>query len=321
MPDFPGRVILHPMNARTTPPQGADRDRRTAEGMLLLTAFIWGGTFGATKLLLGGSLEPMGLLTWRFGIASVFFLLLYFSRIRRMITPRALVIGLVLGVLLYLGFGLQTIGLKLTSSSRSGFITALYVVMTPLLQVFFGRGAPAKRVWISVGLVMLGLWLLTTPEGGSAEGFNTGDLLTLVCAFSFAVYIMVLDRWGTEFDPVLMTALQLSTVFVLCALHCGIAEPWTAPSSPIDWALLLYLALLASVFTTWCQAHYQPRTTPSRAAIIYTMESVFAAIVGIALLNEPMHEPGYIGAALIIGGLLLVETGKKKENGDVSLKE
>src|SRR5690606_39093905 len=94
LPDFPGRVSLRPMNARTTPPQGADRDRRTAEGMLLLTAFIWGGTFGATKLLLGGSLEPMGLLTWRFGIASVFFLLLYFSRIRRMMTPRALAVGL-----------------------------------------------------------------------------------------------------------------------------------------------------------------------------------------------------------------------------------
>lgn len=303
------------MNSGTSLENGGHRDRRIAEGMLLLTAFIWGGTFGGTKLLLTNGMEPMGLLTWRFGIAAILVIIFYFGRIRRAMTPRALGVGLLLGVLLSISFALQTTGLKFTSSSRSGFITALYVVITPLLQIFFGRRAPAKRVWISVGIVILGLWLLTTPSGssgeGSVNGFGLGDILTLISAFSFAVYIIVLDRAGLEADAIFITAIQLAVIFLFCALYRGVAEPWTAPSSLTDWSIILYLAILASVFTTWCQSYFQPRTTPSRAAIIYTMESVFAAIVGIALLNEPMHEQGYIGAVLIIGGLLLVETGKR----------
>lgn len=281
--------------------------------MLLLTAFIWGGTFGATKVLLTGGMEPMGLLTWRFGIAALLFLVFFAHRILPNLNRRSLVVGIVLGVLFYLGFSLQTIGLKFTTSSHSGFITALYVVITPLLQVFFGSRAPTKRVWFSVGVVITGLWLLTGPtEGDAVQGFNIGDVLTLGCAFTFAGYIIVLDRHAAGSDSVALTWIQLAVMFVLSMLHRFATEPWTSPSSPTDWSLILFLALLASVFTTWCQARFQPRTTPSRAAIIYTMESVFAAIVGITLLQESLGVTGYVGAILIVGGLLFVETGKKE---------
>lgn len=298
---------------------GKDNRQRMAEGMLLTTTLIWGGTFAATKALLDSGLEPMGLLTWRFGIAAVVFCLLFFVPLRRKLNKQAIVIGSVLGIFLYAGFGLQTFGLDYTSSSRSGFITALYVVITPFLQIFFGRRRPGKRVWFSVLLVLLGLWLLTTPVGEtfglSMSGFNVGDLLTLCCAIAFALYIVVLDRVGNDTDPIAVTGVQLVVVGILCGLHGGTTEPWTTPSSPIDWSLILFLALLASVFTTWCQTNYQPRTTPSRAAIIYTMESVFAAIIGIALLAEELAPLGYVGGALIVGGLLLVETGGDEKQG------
>lgn len=290
-----------------------DGRRKAAEAMLLTTTLIWGGTFGATKELLNGGMEPMGLLTWRFGIAVIVFCLIFFRTLRRTLDRRTLLIGAILGVLLYGGFGLQTIGLDHTSSSRSGFITALYVVMTPFLQLLFGRNAPAKRVWISVGIVLAGLWMLTTPAEAASmhffDGFNIGDLLTLCCALSFALYIVVLDRYGKGLGTIPLTAIQLAVVAVLCGLHFVAAEPWSAPSTPLDWGLMLFLALLASVFTTWCQTNYQPRTTASRAAIIYTMESVFAAVIGIAILGEEMRTLGYFGGVLIIAGLLLVETG------------
>lgn len=297
--------------------------RRVAEGMLLTTTLIWGGTFAATKALLDSGLEPMGLLTWRFGIAALAFPLLFFPLLRRRMNVRAVGVGALLGLLLYGGFGLQTIGLDYTSSSRSGFITALYVVMTPFLQVFISRRMPAKRVWISVLLVLVGLWLLTTPPGESLAagfaGFNTGDLLTLCCALLFALYIVALDRLDSSTDPIAVTAIQLLTVGVLSGIHMALTEPWTQPSSAGDWSLILFLALLASVFTTWCQTNYQPQTTPSRAAIIYTMESVFAAVIGIAFLAEELAPVGYVGGVLILGGLLLVETGGQSQNAQDEL--
>ena len=276
--------------------------------MLLTTTLIWGGTFGATKLLLQSGLEPMGLLTWRFGIAALAFLLIFFRRIKTFLNRETLRSGLLLGLLLYAGFALQTIGLGYTSSSRSGFITALYVVMTPLLQIFIGRSVPGKRVWVSVGLVTLGLWLLTSPAGGSVDGFNTGDLFTLFSALSFAFYIIALDRVGEEKDPVGLTALQLLVTALCCTIQSILTEPWTSPSSGVDWSMILFLALLASVFTTWCQTTFQPRTTPGRAAIIYTMESVFAAIIGVGLLGEHLGVSGYVGGGLIVGGLVMVES-------------
>ncbi len=280
---------------------------RLAEGMLLMTTLIWGGTFASTKVLLDGGMEPMGLLTWRFGIAACVFLLLFFPRLRNRLDRTTLTVGLVLGLLLYIGFSLQTVGLGFTSSSRSGFITALYVVITPLLQILIGRNAPAKRVWLSVALVTLGLWLLTSPVTEAGSGFNTGDFLTLGCAFSFSIYIIVLDRFGGDRDVMALTALQLLTVTLCCGLHALLTEPWTSPAASIDWLLILFLALLASVFTTWCQTNFQPRTTPGRAAVIYTMESVFAAIIGIVLLGEHLGPHGYAGGALIVGGLVIVE--------------
>lgn len=283
-----------------------------AEGMLLITTIIWGGTFGSVKLLLDHGMGPIVLLTWRFGIAALLFGLFFFAHLRRSFNREAFNVGVILGLLLFAGFGLQTVGLTFTSSSRSGFITALYVVITPLLQIFFGRAMPRIRVWISVAIVTLGLWLLTSPAEGAAasEGFGIGDIFTLGCAVSFAFYIIVLDRRGASLDPIPVTATQLAVVALLSTILFPFLEPWTSPPSTLDWGLLLYLALLATVFTTWCQARYQPRTTPSRAAIIYSMESVFAAIVGVLLLNEEMRTMGYVGGGLIVAGLLLVETGR-----------
>ncbi len=284
---------------------------RFAEGMLLATTLIWGGTFGATKLLVGGDLGPVGLLAWRFGIATLCLLPLFLiGRIR--VDRATLRLGLVLGLLLYAGFGLQTVGLVETTSSRSGFITALYVIFTPLLQPLFGRRRPDLSIWIGVFIVMAGLWMLT--GAGSLASLNTGDLLTLGCALSFAVYIVVLDLYGSDRETLPLTFVQLAVVAVLALLHRPFVEEWVVPSGNQSWMLLLYLALLATVFTTWAQTKFQPQTTPSRAAIIFTMESVFAAAIGALLLGEHLGTIEWIGGGLIVVGLLVVELmpGKRR---------
>lgn len=297
--------------SRTAEERVAGTSRPLAEGMLLLVTIIWGGTFAATSELIGTGLDPEPLVLWRFGTASILLLpFLLLARGRRF--DRTTVgVGIVLGLLLYVGFILQTIGLVSTSSSRSGFITALYVVITPLLQPLFGRPAPSLGVWLSVLLIVIGLWLLIEP--GGSGGVTVGDVQTFICAISFALFIIVLDRYGRETDVVGLTWIQMVVVTLSALVHMTIVGGWSrplenlAPTGSEAYLLLGYLAICGTLFTMWGQNRFQPWTTPSRAAIIFTMESVFAAVIGIALLNEVLGLEGMLGGALIVAGLLLVE--------------
>jgi drug/metabolite transporter (DMT)-like permease len=296
----------------TTQPDGVSR---RAEGVLLLTTLIWGGTFTIVKSMLGSGLGPVSLMTWRFGLAALLFGVVYARRIRRGLFPETIRSGFVLGFLLYLGFGLQTLGLEGTSSSRSGFITALYVIFTPILQTLFTRRAPSRRVMVGVALVIAGLVGLTAP-GGTLEGviapwkeggFAIGEALTLGCALAFAIYIIVLDRVSRHVDFIALTGVQFFTVAACSAIHLAIAETPTAPGTAMDWIGMLYLAVLATVLTTAWQTRYQRDTTPTRAAVIFTMESVFAAIFAAIFLGEWLGPVGMVGGVFIVTGLLVTE--------------
>jgi drug/metabolite transporter (DMT)-like permease len=300
--------------------------QRRAEAMLLLTTLIWGGTFGTTKTLLQGSLLPLGLLVWRFGIAALVFPLLYQKDLRAGYDIKVVVRGCVLGTLLYLGFALQTFGLSFTSSSRSGFITALYVIFTPLLQVVFTRKAPERRVLIGVAFVLLGLWALTTPDGTLAGllepwkdgGLGFGDGLTLVCALAFAIYIILLDRFMPQATEIAaMTWTQLLTATVLLTIHCLLTEPFTMPAGISEWSQMLFLAIFATVLSTYWQTRYQPQTTPTRASVIFTMESVFSAIFAWFVLHERLGAIAVVGGILIVTGLLVTELGGRSNGQTV----
>jgi drug/metabolite transporter (DMT)-like permease len=287
---------------------------RRAELILLSITVIWGATFGTTKILLD-TLPPMVLLTWRFGIASVIFLLFFRKRLAGSLSRTTLLQGSLLGLLLYSGFALQTAGLGLTSSSRSGFITVLYVAMTPLLQVVLTRRLPHRHVVAGVVLVLLGLWGLTAPGGtlgGLIEpwrdgGFGLGDLMTLGCAFTFSIYILVLDNFSKDGPIIPYTAIQLVVCTLLAYSQSLLSESWKFPSGVGDWSRLLYLSIFATVFSTYWQTRYQRDTTPTRAAVIFTMESVFAAIFAMLVLGEHMGPIALAGGVLIVSGLLTIE--------------
>lgn len=285
--------------------------RPVAEGMLLLVTIIWGGTFAATSELIGTGLASVPLVLWRFGSAALLLLPFLLFRRERKIDRTTLRVGFVLGLLLYAGFILQTIGLETTSSSRSGFITALYVVITPLLQPLFGRSRPGLRVWFSVLLIVTGLWLLIGP--GGETGLTVGDVQTFFCALFFAFFIILLDRYGRKTEVIGLTGVQMVTVTLCGVVHLLVGGDLERPIAALvpqgieAIVLLGYLALFGTLFTMWGQNRYQPWTTPSRAAIIFTMESVFAALIGVLLLEEVLGVGGALGGALIVVGLLLVE--------------
>jgi drug/metabolite transporter (DMT)-like permease len=273
-----------------------------AEIILLSITFVWGGTFAVVKFALN-SASPLTFLAIRFGIASIIFPLVYRKNYFSM-DKATLMGGLFLGFLLMIGFAFQTVGLKYTTSSKSAFITGLLVAFTPIAQAVIERKMPSRGNLIGVTLVAIGLYLLTSPGG---QGFNFGDILTLFCAISYAIYIVYLDIFSKKHDVSKLTFLQLAVTCVLSIIAAPFFETVEVHfTTGLIWALL-YTAILATVFSTYLQTKYQRETTPVRAAIIYSMEPVLANVIAFVAFGEFVGIIGAVGGVLIIAGLLTSE--------------
>jgi len=276
--------------------------RTKAESYLLATTLIWGGTFVAMKIGLE-DMSAMLLIAIRFGIAAVL-LLLIFSRKIFPVPSSAVLKGGVLGFLLFLGFVAQTVGLNYTTASKSAFITSMMVVFTPLFQLIIERRAPTLGNILGVLVVCIGLWLLTSPTGSV---FNMGDALTLGCAVMFGLYLVYLDIVSKEFSALQLTFLQVATCAVLAWSIVGATGSSDLTFSGESLTALAYLTLLATLVTTLVQTRYQKDTTPTRAAVIFSVEPVLAAIYAYFLLNERIGEAGVLGGGLIVVGILISE--------------
>jgi drug/metabolite transporter (DMT)-like permease len=276
--------------------------RTRAEIALLLTTLVWGGTFIVTKIGLA-EIPPFAMIAARFTVAGLFYLA-FFHRSIFPLTVRQVRDGALLALFLFLGFATQTVGMLSTTASKSAFITGMMVVTTPFLQVLLERRPPKWGNLAGILVVVTGLWLLTSPAGG---GFTTGDALTLACAVFFGVYIVHLDIVSRRSTPVQLTFVQTSA----CALYAlGVAaalEPAPAVPSGSGLLVLAYLAVPATIVTTFVQTRYQKDTTPTKAAVIFTLEPVYASVLAAIFLGETLGTTGLIGGALIVGGVLLSE--------------
>jgi drug/metabolite transporter (DMT)-like permease len=265
---------------------------------------IWGSTFVVVK----DAVEQMPVtdfLTWRFGIAALVMLLLRPTSVARLGSAgrRA---GVVVGVALGAGYLLQTLGLQHTSAAVSGFITGMFVVLTPLGSAVLLRARVPAAAWGAVALATGGLALL------SLHGFSVGygELLTLGCAAAFALHIVGLGQWASSYDAFGLAVVQLATTAVLCAV---VAVPGgvVVPSTTSVWLALAVTSLgataLAFVVQTWAQAHL----APTRAAVIMTMEPVFSGLFAVAVAGEVLGVRALVGAALVLCAMLLTEVGPR----------
>ena len=273
-----------------------------AEGVLLALTLIWGSTFVVGKIVLV-AVTPLQMIAARFTLATMF-LLAFFSRRIFPLTRRQILRGGVLGVFLFAGFVAQTVGLTMTTASKSAFITGMMVVFVPLLQVVIERRAPRIGNLAGVVVVTAGLWLLTSPAGAAP---GTGDILTLVCAVLFAVYIVYIDLVAHEMSALQLTFIQMASnaVFAVAASAAFDTLPAHVPSGTV--VALLYLTIFATLVTTFMQTRYQKETSPTRAAVIFTIEPVVAAVIAAIVLGEQIGIMGAAGGGLIIGGVLLSE--------------
>jgi drug/metabolite transporter (DMT)-like permease len=278
------------------------KTRTKAELILLSCTIIWGGTFVIVKGGLDDS-PPVFFVAIRFVIATLLFLP-FVARGLPSMSKISFKGGLVIGTLLFLGFVSQTIGLQYTTASKSGFITGLLVVFTPMFQIAIERKLPKIGNVIGVILVTVGLYFLTSPAGSE---FNVGDGLTLICAAIFGLYIVLLDVYSREGNVWHMNFMQF-TVTALGALAVSFAfEDISVNLTPSLIGAIGYLALLATLYTITVQARYQKDTTPTRAAIIFSVEPVFAAGFAYLVSGEMIGTLGIFGGILVVGGLIVSE--------------
>lgn len=263
---------------------------------------IWGSTFVLGKIVLR-EMPPLQMIAIRFVFSTVVIFLAAFRSIFPLRLDQ-LRKGFFLGLFLFLGFVPQTIGLTITSASKSAFITGMMVVFVPLLQIIIERKPPKLGNLAGVVCVVAGLWFLTSPAGSS---FNLGDGLSLVCAALFGVYIVYLDVISNDMSPAQLTFIQVSTNAILSIIAMVFFESAPLHLSWTGGATLVYLAVFATLLTTFMQTRFQKFTTPTRAVIIFTIEPVFASLIAALVLGEQLGVLGILGGALIIAGVLVSE--------------
>lgn len=267
---------------------------------LLGVTAAWGSTFFLIKDLLD-RVPTLDFLAIRFAIAGVLMLLVApraLGRLDRAARQHALALGGLYGVAQIL----QTAGLAHTPASVSGFITGMYVVATPLLVSLLLRSPVPPMTWVAVGLATAGLGVLTL--GGVSAGY--GELLTLVAAILYALHIVGLGSWSRHDAALGMSIVQILVVAVIC-LVATVPDGITLPTRPGDWGAILYMAVFAGALSmlgqTWAQAHLPP----TRAAIIMTMEPVFATLFAVLLGGESPTVRMLLGGALVVTAMLIVE--------------
>ncbi len=276
-----------------------------AEAMLALCTVLWGATFPAIKMALADA-SPWTMVALRFLIAALVFLPFTLGAALRA-TQADLSAGFWLGATLLVSFGAQTFGLVYTSVSRSAFITQLLILFTPLLQFVFFRRIPAPTTLLGGAIVLGGMFLLTAPAGELA--LNRGDWLTLVCAFTFSIYILIIDHRSR---PENRAALSLFQTAFLTAGAWGFAASLETPQmnfTPVGALALLFLAVGGVNAAVYLQMRYQPQTSPARAAVVYSLEPVFATLFAVALGWEAIDLRVAVGGGVVLTGVLVSEAG------------
>lgn len=287
-----------------TPHSLEGRARLQADGALALMTAFWGTTFVVVKGALGDG-DPYSFLALRFALGA---LVLSAVARRQMLEPRMLRRGLLLGLFLFLGFVLQTVGLVSTTPSRSAFLTGLYVVFVPVLGLALFRRVPRVSSWVGVGLAVVGLRYLTGAELGGGWGLSLGDWLTLGCAVAYAVHMLLTERYAPKTGVVPLVAVQLWVVAVLSTLCLPFVGPrvtWT----PAFLGAVAFCGVVASALALCVQTWAQARTTAVRVALICSMEPVFAAVYSVALGYETLGVREWVGGGLIVLGVLVAELG------------
>jgi drug/metabolite transporter (DMT)-like permease len=279
-----------------------------ADLLLLIAAAIWGFAFVFQKSAME-HVGPNAFIAARSLLAALALAPLAWLEGRRVggPTPGGLLrIGCAGGVLFFVAALFQQVGLITATVSNTGFLTGLYVVITPFIAwVWLGQRL-SLYVWIAVALSFVGTWAL---GGGTLAGFNRGDGLVAICAVFWAIHLVVTGA-SAKFDrPITFTAIQFTVVGILGTIAAALTETTTTAGLVAAWPEIAYVGLLSSALTFTMLAMAMKHASAGETAIIVSLETVFAALAGALLLGERLSLIAIVGAALILTAIILVQVG------------
>ena len=275
---------------------------------LLACAFFWGMAFSAQSNAMN-HVEPYTFVFLRSTITCLV-LCSGFPLLNRLSgekqehegsTARHFVVGILCGLFLVLATILQQIGLVTTTTAKSGFITALYIVLVPILGILLGR-RPAPSIWLGVAVSLVGLYFLCITDSASV---NSGDLITLGSALVFAIHITLIDRLGGSLNSVKLSTIQFGTAALIAAAITFLFETPSIDGILACWKDILYVAVFSGALGYTFQIIGQKYTEPTLASLIMCLESVFAAIGGWILLNQTLSGREILGCVLMLSASVI----------------
>ena len=274
---------------------------------LLFATLIWGCAFVAQSMGMD-HLGPMSFQAIRSALAVLALVPVIFLMDRapaaflpRWQDPKLWKTGILCGLSLFVAQGLQQVGLLYTEPGKAGFITAMYIVLVPVLGLFLGRRC-GLSVWLSVALAVAGLYLLSCV---GVTKINIGDILILGAAAAFAVQIVLIDNLAQQLDGLRLNCIQFLVVTVLSALAAAFTESPTWDGIIACALPLLYTGVLSSGVAFTLQILGQQHLPPEPASLIMSLESVFAVLAGWVLLGQTLSPTEALGSALVFAGVLL----------------
>lgn len=281
-----------------------------ADAMLVFVTFVWGVMFVFLKEAVA-VMPVMTHLAVRFFLAAAVMWTGYVLLRKR--EPMSVAVwkrGTVMGVLLFLGFLFQSVGIQYTTASNTGFITGLCVVLVPVLGAAIYRLRLPGATAAGVAIALVGLAVMSLRFN---EPMHIGDLIVLFGSFGFAFHILVTARYSVLHQPFLLASIQITVAALLNLLAAVCFEDVSRVMDPAVWTdikvlrALLIGAILATAFAFWAQTHFQRYTSAAHTAIIFASEPVFAAAAAIAIGGESFSMQTLAGGALILSGILLSE--------------
>lgn len=290
--------------------------------MLLLAAFIWGCAFVAQSV----GMDYVGPFTFNsvrniigsLVLVPVIFLMDGLKRKSGMSeeklaeqrgeTKTLVIGGICCGVVLAAASSLQQFGIMFTSVGKAGFITAMYIVIVPILGVFIGKKIRPLIV-LCVAISVVGLYFLCMTEKLS---LSTGDLYVLLCAFVFSIHILVIDHFSPLVDGVRMSAIQFLTAGILCAVPMLLFEKPELDSILAAWMPILYAGVMSSGVAYTLQVVGQKNADPTVASLLLSLESVFSVLAGWVLLGQSLSGKELFGCALMFAAIILAQLPERK---------
>ena len=282
----------------------ADKTRSPlAEASLVAVCAVWGLTF----VMVQDAVELIPVTTflaYRFIPAALLVAIIFRTQLRSL-GAEGIKAGCVMGVFLTAGYLFQTLGLERTTAANAGFITGLFVVLTPLFGAALLRQRIAGSAWIAAGVSTVGLFLLS--GFGSGGTHLSGDALVFLCACSFSLHILVTDRAIESHHYGALLAVQLGVTGVVSLAIAAIGGELVVPRSGTVWSALVVTSLFASALGFFVQTYAQRHASPARIALILASEPVFAGFFAYVLQGETLTLLAWLGAGLIMVAILVVE--------------